>query len=341
MLTIDAMNIASFDLNLLRVLDALLATGSATAAGRRVGLSQPAVSAALGRLRHALGDPLFVRQGRRLVPTDYAAGLAEPLAKLLRETEALLTPPTAFDPSRAEASFKVSGSDFFAEMLMPDLADHVSKLAPGIRVQLVDLVPDSYLDTLDRYQVDMALIPEMPFPEWVAAQRLFASSFVTIARTGHPVLGRAGVAPGETIPIDLFCDLPHVLFSPEGKLRAMGDAALEAVGRERRVAMTMPVFSGVYNAVARSDMIALLPRQLAERMAPRVGLELYAPPMPIAPAQIFMVWHARASAAPAHRWLREQIAALMAPLDEAPAATEGAGSRSETPGRKIPARRRN
>ncbi|MHA6344571.1 LysR family transcriptional regulator [Roseivivax sp. CAU 1761] len=322
MIFIDAMNFASFDLNLLKVLDALLATGSATEAGRRIGLSQPAVSAALGRLRHALGDPLFVRQGRQLVPSDYAAGLAEPLRHLLEEAEGLLAGPERFEPAQAEATFKISGSDFFAEMLMPDLAAHLQREAPGIRVQLVDLVPDSYIDTLDRYQVDMALIPEMPFPNWVAHRRLFRSSFIAIARRDHPTLARAGIAPGATIPLDLFCDLPHVLFSPEGKLRAMGDAALAAVGRQRRVAMTMPVFSGVYHAVARSDMIALLPRQLAERMAPRVGLALYDPPMPIDPAEIVMIWHRRATQTPAHRWLRDQIAALMAPLDEVPEGRE-------------------
>lgn len=310
------MNFASFDLNLLRVLDALLATGSTTEAGNRVGLSQPAVSAALGRLRHALNDPLLVRQGRQLVPTVYAQNLRDPLHSLLREAEVLLSASGEFDPSRATESFKLSGSDFFAEMLMPQLADHVSRHAPGMRVQLVDLVPDSYIDTLDRYQVDIALIPEMTFPNWIDHQRLFVSSFVTIAKKKHPRLRRAGVAPGDVIPLDLFCDLQHVLFSPEGNLKAMGDAALAKVGRERRVAMTLPVFSGVYNAVAQSELIALIPRQLAERMAPRVGLDIFLPPMPVATAAIAMIWHKRATASPAHRWLRDQIAALMAPLNQ-------------------------
>lgn len=311
------MNFKAFDLNLLRVLDALLATGSTTQAGQLVGLSQPAVSAALSRLRATLDDPLFVRQGRGLVPTDYAAGLRDPLRAVLEETEALLNRGKQFDPLTAQDSFKLSGSDFFAEMLMPQLADFLSRTAPGLRVQLVDLVPDSYVDTLDRYQVDLALIPETEFPDWVAHQRLFRSSFSTIARVGHPRLRRAGVAPGDVIPIDLFCDIQHVLFSPQGNLTAMGDAALARVGRSRRVAMTMPVFSGVYNAVASSDLIALIPRQLAERMAGRVGLEIYDAPMPVDPAAIAMIWHKRSTNAPAHRWLRSQIATLMAPLDEA------------------------
>jgi DNA-binding transcriptional LysR family regulator len=293
-----------------------LSTGSTTEAGNRIGLSQPAVSAALGRLRHALGDPLFIRQGRQLVPTEYAQKLRDPLRNILQQTETLLSASGQFDPARSTESFKLSGSDFFAEMLMPQLADHVSKHAPGMRVQLVDLVPDSYIDTLDRYHVDMALIPEMDFPNWIDHRRLFVSSFVTIARKGHPRLQRAGIAPGEVIPIDLFCDLQHVLFSPEGNLTAMGDAALAKIGRARRVAMTLPVFSGVYNAVAHSELIALIPRQLAERMAPRVGLDIFQPPMPVAPAAIALIWHKRATLSPAHSWLRDAIAALTAPLNE-------------------------
>lgn len=309
------MNFASFDLNLLRVLDALLRERSTVKAGRRVGLSQPAVSAALGRLRHALKDDLFFRRGQGLEPTDYARSLALPLRTALDELEALLAGPEEFDPKTSDATFKLSGSDFFAEMLMPRLADEVSRRAPGMRVQLVDLVPDSYVDTLERYEVDIALIPATKTPDWVDTRAVFWSTFSTIARKRHPRLVRAGLKPGDTIPIDLYCDLGHVLFSPEGKLRAMGDAALERVGRERRVVMTMPVFSGVYRAVSESDLIALIPTQLAERIAPKVEIEVYGPPMPVEPALLTMIWHKRSTATPAHRWLRDLIAEIVAPLN--------------------------
>jgi len=309
------MNLSAFDLNLLRVLDALLATSSPTEAGRRVGLSQPAVSAALGRLRAALDDTLFVRQGRRLVPTAYAEGLRDPLRALLEETEQLLSGGQRFDPATARESFRVSGSDFYAELLMPKLAEQLSRAAPGIRVHMVDLVPDNHVQSIERYNVDLAILPETAFPAWIDRRRAHGSRFVTIARKGHPRLARAGIAPGAVIPVDLFCDLQHAVFSPEGRPRAMGDAALARVGRERRVAMTLPVFSGVYHAVSQSDLIALIPHQLAERMAPRIGLEIYRPPMPVPPVSIMMAWHRRASHAPAHRWLRGQIAGILAALD--------------------------
>lgn len=310
------MNLSGFDLNLLRILDALLRENSTTGAAVRVGLSQPAVSAALNRLRHALGDPLFVRQGQRLAPTAYATSLELPLRDVLDRLEALLSGPGRFDPLRASDTFKISGSDFFAEMLMPQLADALASRAPGVRVQLVDLVPDNYVETLQRFEVDLALIPETDYPGWIAHQPVFTSSFAMIARKAHPRLQRAGIAPGETVPIDLFCDLGHVLFSPEGKLKAMGDAALARVGRERRVVMTMPVFTGVCSVVSCSDHVALLPRQLGLAMRDRLGLEVYRPPMPIAPAKISMIWHRRATNAPAHRWLRGVITEMLRPLDE-------------------------
>ena len=309
---IGPVNIASFDLNLLKVLDALLREGSTVRAGERIGLSQPAVSAALGRLRHALGDELFVRRGQGLEPTDHARSLVVPVREVLDAVEGILAGPE-FDPATSDAVFRLSGSDFFAEMLMPALAERLSREAPGMRVHLVDLVPDSYVGTLDRYEVDLALIPSMTFPDWVDHRGVFWSGFSAVAREGHPRL--RGIEPGGQVPIDLFCDLGHVLFSPEGKAKAMGDAALAAVGRERRVAMTLPVFSGVWRAVADSDLIALMPTQLCHRVASKAGLTVYAPPMPIDLVLIEMIWPRRATSSPAHRWLRGVVAELLLPLN--------------------------
>lgn len=307
------MNLKSFDLNLLRVLDALLHEKSTTLAGQRIGLSQPAVSAALGRLRAALGDPLFVRQGQRLESTDYARSLELPLRAAMDELESLLSGPPDFDPATAEATFQLSGSDFFAEMLMPRLADRLERLAPGVLVQMVDLVPDNYIAGLYEHAVDIALVPFFELPEWADFQPLFNSSFAFIARKGHPAL--ADVPPGEPVPLDTFCALGHVLFSPEGKRTAMGDVALAKTGRTRRVVMTMSVFSGVCRAVAGSDRVALIPRQLALAVAQRTRLEVYQPPIPMELPLIVQVWHRRMTNAPAHRWLRGQIAELLAPLN--------------------------
>jgi len=135
---IHRMNLHAFDLNLLRVLNALLAEQSTVRAAERIGLSQSAVSAALGRLRAALDDPLFVRQGQRIVPTDFARNLEMPLKTILDDLEKLLLEHVDFDPLNVAQSFKIGASDFFAIMLMPRLADIMSRSAPHMQVQLVD-----------------------------------------------------------------------------------------------------------------------------------------------------------------------------------------------------------
>jgi DNA-binding transcriptional LysR family regulator len=251
-----------------------------------------------------------------LEPTQYALNLKNDLQKILERVENLIKEPDAFDPTTSGVSFRISGSDFFAELLMPRLAERLQVLAPKLRVHLVDLVPDSYVETLDRYEVDLAIVPHASLPDWVEGRPVFRSSFSVIARKDHPRLKREGLSGGDVVPIDLFCDVGHVLFSPEGNSRAMGDEALAKVGRERRVIMTMPIFSGVYRAVAGSDLIALLPTALANHVADAAGLRVYRAPMPVPTVQLCMIWHRRYSASASHSWLREHVAALLAPFDE-------------------------
>lgn len=307
------MNFATFDLNLLRILDALFREGSTVKAGERLAMSQSAVSGALSRLRYSLGDPLFVRQGNRLVATDYAVALKEPVREELERLETILTPQAAFDPATVKATFRIAASDFFAELLMPPLGDFLLRNAPGIRAQLVDLVPNDYISSLERRNADIALIPDMDLPEWVNHAPLFHSPFHVIARADNP--GIAGLTPGETMPINVFCDLHHALFSPEGNLAAMGDTALARVGKQRQVAMTVPVFSGVCRAVSESDLIALVPAQLAAKVAASFRLAVFKPPMQIEPALIIGIWHRRSDRTPLAVWMRDQIFDLMKGLD--------------------------
>ncbi|OIQ28399.1 MAG: LysR family transcriptional regulator [Alphaproteobacteria bacterium MedPE-SWcel] len=306
-------NLSSFDLNLLRVLDALLIEHSTVKAGARLGLSQPAVSGALKRLRLSLGDELFFRSGQKLEATEYALSLKEPLQDILSRVEALIRPQDAFDPATAEHSFRISGSDFFAEMLLPALAEYLTAHAPLLRVHLVDLVPDDRVGTLASHDVDFALLPETPLPDWADGQPVFSSTFSVIARQDHP--RTAGLAPGDVMPLDLFCDLGHVLFSTEGNPKGLGDEALARIGRERNVAMTLPVFSGVYRAVAGSDLIALLPSALAHRIARSANLNVFEPPIPVDPARLVLIWHRRFSESPPHLWLRRRITELLHALN--------------------------
>ncbi|GGE59551.1 LysR family transcriptional regulator [Actibacterium pelagium] len=304
-------NLLSLDLNLLRVLDALLELRSTTKASERLGLTQPAVSAALGRLRLSLDDPLFIREGQGIVPTDYARGLQVPLRCLLEDIASTLSKEKTFDPSRARDSFKLSGTDFFAEILMPRLADRMARQAPFMQVQLVDLVPDGHLEKLREIDVDISLNPRTTYPDWIESQTVLYSDFVVTARKDHPRLERAGITPGEVIPMDLYCDLGHVVFSPEGRLQTMGDIALQKAGRSRRVAMSLPFMSSVLSAVSSSDLVALTASQLANHLAPRLGLSLYHPPMQVPRVELCMTWHKSSSHNPAHRWFRSLVAEIL------------------------------
>ena len=307
------MNFATLDLNLLRVLDALFREGSTVKAADRLAMSQSAVSGALSRLRYALDDPLFVRQGNRLVATDYAAGIETGLREELERLKLLLAPPTTFDPQTAKGTFRIAASDFFAELLMPPLGDLLHKSASNLRAQLVDLVPNDYVGSLEQRKADIALIPDLALPEWVNREPLFSSPFHVIARKDNP--GVEGLQDGTQIPMDTFCALHHVLFSPEGNLTSIGDAALSRVGKRRQVAMTVPVFSGVCRAVSESDLIALVPVQLAKKVAKAFGLHVFKPPMEIEPALIIGIWNKRSDNAPMAAWMRTQVFELMKGLD--------------------------
>ena len=308
------MDFASFDLNLMRVLDAVLRDGSTVKASDRLGISQPAVSAALARLRHSLDDELFIRQGAKLIPTQRAQRLAIPLREEMARLEALLSDDGGFDPARATLTYRIAGADFFAELLMTELASLVAREAPGIRLQLVDLVRDVYVDSLEQFKADIALHPEQAVPDWVERKQLMLPlRFVVIAARDQPDLRAAGIEPGDIIPMDLYCALGHVIFSPEGNLAAPGDAALARVGRERRVAVTLPFFGAIFRLVSQTHLVALMPTQLAAHMAPHSDFDIYQPPVPVGVGPIVATWHRRNARNSAHEWLRQQIFRILAP----------------------------
>jgi DNA-binding transcriptional LysR family regulator len=316
MLDISAVNFRTLDLNLLRVLDTLLELRSTTAAGERLGLSQPAVSAALRRLRDHLEDEILVREGNGMVLTAFARSLQLPVREALGALEQALSGGPQFDPTRSDRTFRIFGSDFFSELLIPRLADRLAALAPGIRLQLIHHDERYFVEQLSDDAIDMALLPLKETGDWVERRTAFHSTFVAVAGTGHARLARAGVRPGDVIPLDLYCDLRHVRFSPEGVLRGMEDEALARIGRERRIMLTLPEFYGVGRSVAQTDLLAVLPSRFAVALSSRLGLEIYRIPHDMPLARLCLYWHRRHSRDAAHRWMRDQVLDLLAPLDE-------------------------
>lgn len=311
--SIDVTNLNGIDLNLVRVFDALLRERSATRAGERIGLSQPAVSAALGRLRHVFNDQLFVRSGNEMVPTPRAESLAEPVRTALAALEKAFQPKGGFDPAQLERTFTLLGADFFSMLFMPRLSARMAAVAPGVRLRLLDSARGDVARLLQDDAIDVALERPLDVPEWVSSRLLFHSPFAVIAAAGNARL--AGLAAGEAIPLDLFCALPHAIRSIDGSMSGFTDKALRRQGLERKVVLALPQFQAVAMAVSTSELIAAVPRQFAEATADALGLRVYLPPIAIPVPQIRMYWHARHDDERQHRWLRAEILSVIEALD--------------------------
>lgn len=304
-------NLSGFDLNLMRVLDAMLSERSTVRAGAKVGLSQPAVSAALGRLRHSLGDPLFVREGQRMVPTPFCLSIEPKLRAAMEQFSGIVDGPAGFDPATAEAKFTLSGSDYFVEAFMIELATRVRETAPGIQISLVDTVFETTLDSMERFGVDLAFWPRLQFPSWIEHEDLFTENFVTCAAKGHARLERAGIKDGDRIDLDLHCDLDHVVFSPDGTLNnASGEGVLAKMGRTRRVVASVPSFHAVYSLVTKSGLVGGLPIRFAMRRKAEGLITTHPQPVDLPNDTLCMFWHRQQTESPAHRWLRGQVSEI-------------------------------
>lgn len=302
------MNFAAVDLNLLRVFDAMMVELNTTRAGERVGLSQPAVSSALGRLRHITGDALFVREGNRMVPTARAQSLSRPLRGALRQLEDALASVARFDPATATDVFRISGSDYFSSLLMPGLVRAVQAEAPGVTVQMIDVPSGEIVARLSEGALDLAVDAELEVPEWVCTRSTHRSFIVTVARRSHPTLVAAGLKAGDRIPAEVYCAIPQVLMSMDGARTGTVDRVLADQGLARRVVMTVPHFQAVALAVAEAGLLGSLPVHYARRMAPLLDLELFLPPYDPPILDCLLFWHRRRDEDSALAWLRAHIA---------------------------------
>lgn len=297
-------NVHDLDLNLLRVLDALLETRSATRSARRLGIGQSAVSHALARLRRALADPLLVKGGRGLVPTPRAEALSGPVRSALATLEAALA-PDRFDPAGARATFVIGSPDYSGVLLWPPLVRALLASAPGVELVAVQPPPDPGAALADG-ALDLVFGTASPDADGLFQQRLWHDGFSCLLRTGHPALDR-------TWDLDAYCALRHVLVAPRGTPGSLVDSLLEELGRRRTVQVRVAQFVPAAHIVAGSDAIVTLPGRLAAVLAPPLGLVARPPPFPVPRFTIWQQWHLRRHADPAHTWLRTLIASLRPP----------------------------
>ena len=298
------MDTKNLDLGLLVTLEALLAEENVTRAARRLNLSQPALSARLARLRDALGDPLLIPAQRGMVLTQRAVELRQPLHKALEGVRRVVAEGMPFDPSTMQATLVIAGTDYQQYALLTRFSVALRTEAPMVRIAWRALDVLALATQLERGEVDLALATPDHAPAAMRQRQLYCEDYVVIARQGHP-------AVQGYVSLDVFCALEHVVVSPQGGgFSGPTDAALEVVGRHRTVALSTSGFLIVPEVVSRSDMIALVPRRLADGWSDR--LQVLAPPLTIPGFTVVSVWHDRTTNHPAQRWLRERLATLAA-----------------------------
>jgi DNA-binding transcriptional LysR family regulator len=319
------MDLHGIDLNLLVAFDALMAERNVTRAGARIYRSQPAMSAALSRLRTLLKDELFIRGPHGLQPTPRALDLAEPLARALAEIQRTLEFTQVFDPHSSAASFTVGLSDHPAFVLLPQLLEHLQLTAPGITLRVRSFTArDDAVAMLDAGEVDLTIgVPATSATGRILTLPLFAERFVCIVRKEHPI----GAGP---LNLETFLSLSHLLVSPENERFGHVDVALAKQGLRRHLALTLPQMYAAPILVARSDLIATLMAGVVAASGCADQLTVLSPPLELDPVSFVMSWHRRNDVHPAQRWLRDCISALppIGPTAEGPAAVSSRPQKS-------------
>jgi DNA-binding transcriptional LysR family regulator len=296
------MDTSRLDFNLLVTLDALLAERNVTHTAKRLNLSQPALSARLTRLREIFGDQLLIPVQRGMVLTQRAQELQGPLHEALEGVRHVIADNAPFDPARAEATITIAASDYAQYSILMPLVCALRIEAPGVRIAWRTIDRSVLPAQLERGDVDLALMTPETAPETLRIKKLYREQYVMIARADHPLIRGH-------IDVDLFCSLDHVIVSPQGGgFTGPADAVLGAEGRPRRVVLSTPGFLVVPEIVARSEMVALLPRRI---VGERPGhLQILKPPIEVPGFDMAMVWHDRTTTHPIRSWLRNRISGL-------------------------------
>ena len=306
------MNLAELDLKALLVFDAVISERSTTKAGYRLSMSQPAVSSALNRLRHALKDELFIRGGDGMRPTPRALELAAPIRQALIQLREALD-PMEFIPESAVRTFTFAMADHAAALILPPLAERLEKLAPQIDIRIKPNTNINAPELLDAGEIDFAIWLFLNPPERLCVASLIQDEYVCAMRRSHPLVHKP-------LDLDRYLKAKHLLISLSGEPTGFVDLLLESQGLQRRVAMTVNQFSIVPRILRQSNLIVTVVRR-AITLSPYAS-ELMTKPVPLAiqPSALSLLWHKRLSHHSANEWMRLQLLEICSEIsDEAKA----------------------
>ncbi len=294
-----AQDLSRVDLNLLVLFEALYLEQHVGRAATRLNLSPSAVSHGLGRLRRLLDDPLFLKHPKGMVPTRRGQELSAPIADLLERVRSLVSSVEPFDPGRSRRRFSLGAPDGILAVVLPPLLSRTAACAPGVDVSAQLLMPMDIPAALDAGTVELALTPLEALPARFVMRALLEDEWAIAMRTGHPLEGR--------LNLDAYCGAEHLVVSLRGDPQANIDVALEAIGRRRRVAVTVPNLLLALQLAGESDLLVAAPRRLIATHAPRYGLGFAPPPLRLERFRISAVAPAVALADPGVAWLLETL----------------------------------
>jgi DNA-binding transcriptional LysR family regulator len=303
-------NLRTVDLNLLVVFDALMAERNVTRAAERNGLSQPAVSKALNRLRFMFADQLFVRRDRSMEPTPRALELAGPIHGALADISRTLTFPSVFEPSAARGTVKIATIDLYHTKLLPSLVQHLRQHAPGVDLQVRANDCSHIYEQLAAEEIDIAFAPLGTKTADLFAEPLWNDKLVTLVGTNNPLV--------EPLTLEAYAaavhlvDAGHVQVSADGIGTSVVDAILSARGLRRRIALVLPNAAGIPFVVAATDLVATLPSRIVKGLLPMAGVRVLMPPLSDVEVSPRMFWHRRSDGDPLQVWLRAAIRQIAA-----------------------------
>lgn len=308
------------DLGMLVSLDALLQEGSVTGAARRLGLSTPAMSHALARIRTRLGDPILVRSGRGMLLTPRAVALKPAVHRVVDEARRALEPDRPFVARELSRTFVVHASDYVLTVLGTTLDRLVRAQAPMAGLRFVPNTPDDPVMLRD-HGSDLAVGIYGELPQEMRSRALLTDRFVCVVRRGHP-------ATRQRFTLDQFVRFPHIQVAPRGKPGGYLDDVLRARGAQRTVARAVPYFLTALHLVADTDYLLTISERIARRFARALALTILEPPVALKPYALSLVWHPRMDGDPGHRFLREVLVQ---------AAAQAAGDRHDGPRTRLDA----
>ncbi len=305
-------NFRTFDLNLLRIFDEVMAERSLTRAARNLSMTQPAVSNAMRRLRETLGDELLRRSGQGVAPTPRALALWPSVREALNQLQELLA-PSVFVPAEASTTYVLAMADATAAEIIPGVVDIIEREAPGVSIRVVPLTTRDPRRLLDDGAADLAigyfpavladLTARTQAGEAVtfAHERMYDGQYVCVMRHDHPM------ASGP-FTLNRFCSARHLLVSFSGRPFGFVDEALVALGRKRRVVLTVNQFFTAGRVVANSNLLTVLPRHFLGVTGIQEQLVLREIPFEVPVVHVDSLWHRRQQQQSAHQWLRQTVA---------------------------------